>query len=489
MSRIHRLPAALANQIAAGEVVERPASVVKELVENSLDAGARRITVDDRSSAASGWFASKTTARGWSPEDARLALERHATSKIADVGRSGGDRDARLSRRGAAVDRVGLAPDAAHARARHSVGNRDPRQRRRRRVRDRSRLARGHADRCRGRVLQPAGAPQVPEIRRRRGRADLAHRHAARTGRLPCRVLARRRRPSRARVPAGGHAHRAALPDLWRRQRSHRGSPRDRRRLDRAATSRRLPKPGRGAGRRTSSSTAGSCGTRRSRTRLSTPTAWPQSRNAARGAPLHRDAARRGGRERAPHESGGTVSRAVAGARGGPPRAHRRAGPERRAGVDAERTGTSSAGLHFIQLGGACRGLSGLAPGETMPIPGVLAGGFLPEPLAPGGGGVASGTWREAPGTAPGTRALSTQAPMPSSAPRCPWASFATRSSSRSTTTGSRSSISTSRTNVSLYERTLERLTTGRLESQRLLGADDRGDDVRHARRTPRPRG
>jgi len=81
VGKITRLSADLANQIAAGEVVERPASVVKELVENAIDAGARRLVIHVELGGKK-QVRVEDDAEGMEPEDARLAIERHATSKI-----------------------------------------------------------------------------------------------------------------------------------------------------------------------------------------------------------------------------------------------------------------------------------------------------------------------------------------------------------------------------------------------------------------------
>jgi DNA mismatch repair protein MutL len=84
MAKVRILPDRVANQIAAGEVIERPAAVVKELVENALDAGATRVSVEF-AHAGQSLIRVEDNGSGMSPEDARAALGRHATSKIADA--------------------------------------------------------------------------------------------------------------------------------------------------------------------------------------------------------------------------------------------------------------------------------------------------------------------------------------------------------------------------------------------------------------------
>ena len=256
MSKIRILPEVLSNKIAAGEVVERPASVVKELVENALDAEAGRILVDIEEGGRS-MIRVSDNGCGMSRDDALLAIERHATSKTAHRRRPLFDPHAGLPRRGPAEHRFRFqvlprepgcrrgVRDGGHDRGRHA-GERG---------RDR-RPRRDDGDRPAS-LLQHPRPPQVPQIDRhrdgphhrpaRRPGAGLAGRavppHAQRPHRQelagrgrPLRARARgaRRQPAQRPAPGGARAGRgrgrrvgvapAGQPEIGRRG-LHAGQP------------------------------------------------------------------------------------------------------------------------------------------------------------------------------------------------------------------------------------------------------------------------
>ena len=116
MAEIHELSAVLADQIAAGEVVERPASVVKELVENAIDAKAAQITIETKEA---GLEMIRVTddGEGIEADDVETAFKRHATSKITS--REDLFRVATLGFRGEALPSIASVSDVvlmtAHA--------------------------------------------------------------------------------------------------------------------------------------------------------------------------------------------------------------------------------------------------------------------------------------------------------------------------------------------------------------------------------------
>jgi hypothetical protein len=332
MGRITKLPDDLANQIAAGEVVERPASVIKELVENAIDAEATRITITTE-------YGGKKLIRveddgfGMDPDDARLSLERHATSKIRRADDLG------------AIVTLGFRGEALPSMA--SVSHFRMRTRPRgvpsgTEIRVNAGLIESvmEAGGPEGTLIEVAdlfynlpGAPQVPQVGRGRERADFEDRDAAGVVLPAGRLRADQRRPQGRGVSAGGVGVGPALPAVRRspgpgdgragvrrhpHPRLHRGAGGARTHA-RAAARLRQPAHRQGQDDRARHF-------RRLRGRL-------QQGTQPRSAPVPRGASRSHRCQRASDQGRGPVPRAVAGARSGAARRRRRVGTCAGAGI------------------------------------------------------------------------------------------------------------------------------------------------------------
>ncbi len=170
MGRIRILSDNVANKIAAGEVVERPASVVKELLENSLDAAASEFRLEIEAGGRK-LIRLADNGSGMMRDDALLAFERHATSKLSDVKRSALDRDIGISRRSPAVHRVRFQAAARNPGSRGSGWHGRRVRRRTIAAVRRSRTGAGHNHHGSRSVLQRACAQEVPAVGSVRNRA------------------------------------------------------------------------------------------------------------------------------------------------------------------------------------------------------------------------------------------------------------------------------------------------------------------------------
>ena len=203
---VRQLPEGLVNRIAAGEVVERPASAVKELVENALDAGARRIEVMTDGGGRR-LIRVSDDGSGMSRDDLDLSVERHATSKLAGDDLMAIDT---LGFRGEALPSIGsvakLTITTRHASEPHAwalrvAGGEKSDS-------DARRARRGHARRGAGSVLRDARAAEIFEKRSRRSRSRARSGAAACDDPARCRLHARGR-GARAGDLGGGVAGRA----------------------------------------------------------------------------------------------------------------------------------------------------------------------------------------------------------------------------------------------------------------------------------------